>query len=604
MFSELAPEESETILYLLPWLLSINQPECPGYIPDIKRPFRVYNIDSNKEIRKLEKDFKGMFGVQRNGTLLRLDSEYYLIQGLYTIGSVGSVSQTSISDCDIWVCIEKDEFDELAWVQINQKINLIKDWMDESLKMPVYFFVSDVAAIRECRFGNLDSESSGSTQKNVLKEEFYRTCMVICGKLPLWWLCYDKNIGIDYADALSVTDDEDFWEYDLIDFGDIEKIEKEEYFGAALWQFHKSLSHPLKSIIKIALLQMLLNARHDRLLCHQLREEVLTTRKDMLFPDHSVFTVTSILNNCWESRKDLFNFLIDCFYMRCEVRPYDKKQELKNRFIRAFLKKYSIDRERQVWLQKYNSWNFGAQIELGNRLFRLLLQTYREIAADHIGVVSESDKRDLTILGRKISAFYMKKRYKIPILQKPIGLLNISKLGLWLNDELWQVFADNDMTFPVVSNKNVIYDIAFLVWNNLFVPNMIHMRPNSSSITLQEVINLGTRMKDFFGTYDSLDMELSAYLRKEHITKLLVVLDFERSPWYKDNMAFVTVYSNCWGEIFSRAFNEYDDFKEFLIGCYKANGNMESSFYVQRNTTSYEKIIERTKRIILSSIGT
>jgi len=272
MFSELAPEESETILYLLPWLLSINQPECPGYIPDIKRPFRVYNIDSNKEIRKLEKDFKGMFGVQRNGTLLRLDSEYYLIQGLYTIGSVGSVSQTSISDCDIWVCIEKDEFDELAWVQINQKINLIKDWMDESLKMPVYFFVSDVAAIRECRFGNLDSESSGSTQKNVLKEEFYRTCMVICGKLPLWWLCYDKNIGIDYADALSVTDDEDFWEYDLIDFGDIEKIEKEEYFGAALWQFHKSLSHPLKSIIKIALLQMLLNARHDRLLCHQLRE--------------------------------------------------------------------------------------------------------------------------------------------------------------------------------------------------------------------------------------------------------------------------------------------------------------------------------------------
>ena len=30
MFCELSPETGEIVLYLLPWLLSINDPTCPG----------------------------------------------------------------------------------------------------------------------------------------------------------------------------------------------------------------------------------------------------------------------------------------------------------------------------------------------------------------------------------------------------------------------------------------------------------------------------------------------------------------------------------------------------------------------------------------------
>ena len=116
-----------------------------------------------------------------------------LIEGLYTIGSVGTVSQTPGSDCDIWVCIDKKGFTQKAWQQINQKLNLIKDWMDAHLVAPVYFFISDVHEIRMNRFGRVDAESSGSAQQNTLKEEFYRTCISICGKIPLWWLCFDRE---------------------------------------------------------------------------------------------------------------------------------------------------------------------------------------------------------------------------------------------------------------------------------------------------------------------------------------------------------------------------------------------------------------------------
>lgn len=163
LFAELAPADSTTILFLLPWLISVNHPQCPGYIADQKRPFRVYGVESLKGIRSLEKDFKKRFDIKKRDSLLTHTQDTYVIPGIYTIGSVGSVSQTSGSDCDMWVCIDRNQFDKTAWRQLNQKINLIKDWMDINCKMPVFFFISDITAIRECRFGSVDEESSGST---------------------------------------------------------------------------------------------------------------------------------------------------------------------------------------------------------------------------------------------------------------------------------------------------------------------------------------------------------------------------------------------------------------------------------------------------------
>jgi adenylate cyclase len=36
IFSELAAQDSEVILYMLPWMLCINDPDIPGYIPDLE----------------------------------------------------------------------------------------------------------------------------------------------------------------------------------------------------------------------------------------------------------------------------------------------------------------------------------------------------------------------------------------------------------------------------------------------------------------------------------------------------------------------------------------------------------------------------------------
>ncbi len=596
IFYDLAPKEAETILCLLPWLLSVNHPKCPGYIPELKRPFRVYNIDYDKEIRRLEPEFKRNFGIKKQGTLLKPSPSHHLIQGLYTIGSIGSIAQTTTSDCDIWICIEKKNFDPKSWNFINRKTNLIKDWLDSTLKMPVYFFISDVEALRKCQFGAVDNESCGSTQQQVLKEEFYRTGIVICGKTPLWWLCYNQPTALNYAETLKNIQGDGYWEYDVIDFGDIEKIDPKEYFGAALWQFHKSLYRPLKSLIKILLLKSLLEAPHKSLLCHQLREEVMTNEGISFYTDFNVFTIESILASRKDDSPDITQFIMECFYIRCEINPYDKGHPIKNKLISNLLNNYPIDKRRQNYLRKVKDWDVREQINFGNQIFQLLLKIYKEISVAAPNVVSESDTRDLTILGRKISAYYVKKKNKISIIQKPTGDLNISNITIILKNDIWHAFNDNDFSIPLVSGSSIVYLMAYLVWNDLFSSTGIRMRPNSSNVTLQEIINLGNKMLSFFNTCHALEIDFKNYLKEETIEKMMVVLDFEISPWYVNNRDYSVIFLNSWGEIFVRQFSSTQKFEAFMRKISQKHKNIQISYFVQRNASSFEKFIERFKQ--------
>ena len=602
IFSEITPKDSEIILYMLPWLLSINEPRCPGYLKDLKTPFRVFNIEYDKVLKSKEPDLKKRFGIKDSSSLVKQTQKANIIQGIYTIGSVGTVNQNSTSDCDIWICFDKQTFSKNDWIMLNQKVNLIKGWLDNHINLPVYFFISDVNAVREGRFGSVDEESSGSAQANVLKEEFYRTFILISGKIPLWWLVYDIKEKIAYTDAIAVMNSESFWEYDIIDLGNIEKIKSSEYFGAALWQFHKFLSSPLKSIIKMVLLKMLLDAPDEELICHQLREAVLNQPSADLYPDHSIFTMATILNNYRGRKKELMNFLKMCFFLRCEIKSMSFRHRTKRLLTDGFFYEFPLDEESREMLEDFHALHFNEQIKFGERLFKFMLQLYREISSDQESVSSESDKRDLTILGRKISVGYLKKSHKINILQKPLKNMNVSVLTLSLNSDQWHIFSGNDTKTPIFTSKNIIENIAFLVWNQLFVESWIRMRPNPSSITRKEIINLGKRMQEFFGNYQNMDLDLANYLVEESIYKMLIVVDFDKSPWDEKTTDFAIVYMNNWGELFTRRFTSTKRMEAFLREAVESNKDIIISKYLRRNSSSFDKNIQLPKRIVFSNI--
>jgi len=603
IFSELSPRASETVLYLLPWLLSVNHPACPGFLKNQAAPLKVFNIDDEKDIRGREPIFKRLFDIKTPGTLLRHGPRFNVIQGLYTIGSIGSVSQTSSSDCDIWVCCDRQHFDEDSWRQLHQKLNLIKDWLDMHLRMQVHFFICDVEDVRNNRFGSVDSESSGSIQLNVLKEEFYRTCIVICGKIPLWWLCQDERDPLSYAEAQKALAASKYREFDIIDFGDLQQIDGSEYFGAALWQLQKALKRPLKSILKMILLKILLDRPQERTICHQFREAVLSTDEDALFPDPSVFTFHCILSHYHAMGKpETLEFLKNCIYIRCEIIPHSSRMPLKNQLVKELFQQYPIDIRKRIRLSQFPMWDFNSQIKLGNQLFHLLMDSYREITAAHAESASTLNRRDFTIVGRKILVSHQRKNDKIRVLQKPLENLNLTHLTIRLEDDRWQVFSGNNKERPLASGGNILSIIGFIVWNGLFDVNKLRMEPNPSNVTLQEIVNLGRKLGEFFGTFDTQDIELARYLKKEHLTKLLVVISFENFYWEKNINDFGVLYKNSWGELYARQLSSARELERFLKGAKHPSLGIETSYYLQRNSTYYEKIIERTKQVILSSL--
>ena len=196
----------------------------------------------------------------------------------------------------------------------------------------------------------------------------------------------------------------------------------------------------------------------------------------------------------------------------------------------------------------------------------------------------------------------MKKRFKVPVIQKHTGMLNISNPILVFHDNLWFVRSDISTKVDLCSNADIIYNIAFIVWNSLFNSGLIRMMPNPSDITLREIVNLGRKIERFFETYETMENDYSNYLREEIILKLLVVVGLEKNPWSEEILDLRVLYLNCWGELFARHFETLKDFEIFVLRARKGNSNIETKYYIRRNNTLYEKIIERAKKILRTEI--
>ena len=594
-----SPKDGPVILYMLPWLLSVNRSSVPGFIKDLKEPFHVFNIENNKEILKHESLYKKTFGLKEERSLIRNLSKSPQIQGIYTIGSVGTISQTSRSDCDIWICIDKADFTGKAMQHLNEKINLIKDWLDTQLKIPVYFFLSDVEDIRQCNFGNLDFESSGSAQKNVLKEEFYRTTILVEGKVPFWWVCFEKDESVNYDQAFAQYAGSDFSEHDFVDMGNLKQVNQSEYFGAALWQFNKSLTHPLKSIIKMLQLKMFLEAPKEDLLCHKFRRTILEGKDKTAFSDPSVFTMNAVLDYYSQhAKEEYFEFFKKCIYLRFDLKLMSKTQTLKEEMAGEIFEKYKIDRRDIYRLNEFESWQLREMIAYGEFMFGFIIDIYKDIVRIQKGESREIAPQDLTIIGSKLSSSLKVKDRKVPILHIPMKNIKLPALTFSPDGKLWWVHSSDNQSSPVITDENIIFCIAYIVWNGIYDPVQTRMLPNQTAVTIQEIINLGRKIREVFGSFDISTVHFSKFLQKEIITKMLLVVSFEKQGINMDIQEFCVIYKNNWEELFVRKFASAEKLKAFLGSIGTVSRQMETHYYVQRNNKYYEKIIEHTKNIV------
>jgi len=348
---------------------------------------------------------------------------------------------------------------------------------------------------------------------------------------------------------------------------------------------------------------MFLESPQDALLCNKFRDRVLNPDLQTSPPDPSLFTMQEVLDYySTRIREDHFEFIKKCFYLRYDLKLMSKKQTEKDEMAGILFKKYKIDRQTIYELNEFDSWDLDKQVDFGGLMFEYVSDIYRDIINVQKGIRGYIAPDDLTIIGRKLASSMSVKNFKVPILHISSENIKLPAMTFAFKDGIWQVYASHNPSAPIIANEDMVFCLIYIVWNGIFDPLQIRMLPNPTSVTVQEIINLGRMMRDVFGTYDIARVHFSRFLDEEIINKMLVIISFEEASLDMDIQNISIVYENNWEELFVRRFSSLEKMKAFFSRAGKISSRMETQYYIQRNNKYYEKIIDRTKNIIAQMI--
>lgn len=226
----------QTVLSLLPALLHYNEPNLIGYVENAPCGFSPFQINA------VAQDFLDSLAIEQVTS-----PDAFAFDGLYVMGSFGSVTQTTLSDLDLWLC-HTTVLSPTQQQALSEKLSLIQHWAKE-FGVELQFYLMNPTHFKAQQYNSdVTTEHSGSAQHFFLLDEFYRSAIRLAGKRVLW-------LHLNEEDYRQVTQRPDFDFSDWIDFGDLSSLSIGEYFGASLWQLYKGIKNPYKSAIKILLLE-------------------------------------------------------------------------------------------------------------------------------------------------------------------------------------------------------------------------------------------------------------------------------------------------------------------------------------------------------------
>ncbi len=413
-------DRKEDFLDLLPLLFHLNHPMLPGYMSNAS-PAGI--SDYSPENRSIEAAKR----LSKSFTYKRQALRQYDIHAIYLMGSSGTIAYSSNSDFDIWVC-HRPGLDEDQLAMLRRKAEGISSWA-ASLGLEVHFFVLNDESFRDGAHQELSHESSGSSQHQILVEEFYRTGLLVAGRYPIWWLVPpDQEANYDaYVHELKhkrfIKDNES------LDFGSVNDLSAGEFFGAALWQLYKAVESPYKSVLKIMLMEAysaeypeveVLSKRYKRavyegethldnldpyvLMCNKV-EEYLLSQEDY-------------------ERQEVAR---RCFYFKVDERM-SRKDTLRNanwrrEAMRDLVNQWGWSQAHLTNLDARSGWKIHRVLEERKVLVDALTTSYKSLSrfarenADSVHI----DPADIHLLGRKLYTAFERKAGKIEIINPGIS---------------------------------------------------------------------------------------------------------------------------------------------------------------------------------------
>ncbi len=403
-------------LQLLPLLFHINHPSLPGFV-STQCPAGIAkftpNKDSIRSIRKLSKSFEYKRRAYRQ----------YDIHALYLMGSTGTIAYSDKSDFDIWVC-HREDLSEIELKELQLKTEYLSQWCLE-FNLEVNFFLIHTDNFRQGKIDQLSSESSGTTQHLLLLEEFYRTSILLVGRYPIWWMVppqfepeYDEYIeNIIHKRLLK--------EHDFLNFGSINHILAEEFYGATLWHIYKGIDSPYKSILKLLLMECYAKEHPDiDLLCLQFKRLVYSEDKpDINKLDPYIMMMDKITHHLiQENSLNRLDLARQCLYLKVNESLTDLKtapsHDWRHKIMKHLVSQWQWKQPKLVLLDRRSHWKITEVSDEHRNIIDSLTYSYRKLS-DYFRYQNKDiriSKRDLHILGRKLYAAFEKKAGKIEII--------------------------------------------------------------------------------------------------------------------------------------------------------------------------------------------
>lgn len=418
VLNSLPPHQRE-LVEALPLLFHINHPMLPGYVSR-NTPCGISDYTPSDRAIRAAKRLSRSFDYDRRA------APRLWLHGLYMMGSPGTIAYSHSSDLDMWL-IHAPDVDEEALDELHRKARLIENHA-ESQGLEVHFFIFDAERFRAGETLSLSDESSGSSQRYLLLDEFYRSGLLVAGRPPLWWRvpsCYDDHYE-DFIAALVAA--RALRSDDYIDFGGLAGIPAAEFFGATVWQIYKSISSPYKSVMKLLLMEAYATEYPAMtLLSTRLKQNLESRSADLnsLDPYILMYTKTEehlmALND--PTRLDV---LRRCFYIKVNL-PLSDPRTLARDDWRGEVMQHMV----QAWgwtpthterFDKREQWGLEIAVEERRDINKTLKECYARLSNFARMHTRETDitSRDLTVLGRKLYAAFERKPAKIDMITRGI----------------------------------------------------------------------------------------------------------------------------------------------------------------------------------------
>lgn len=570
-------DKAREALQLLPMLLHGNQAGLPGFVDNPLCPLGIADYSPTHGELCLARKLFPAVEPRRSGVLRPV------VELVAVMGSVGTIGFSGESDLDVWVCYAPRHVRGHAVRLYEAKVRAIEQWMTEHSGAEVHLFLQDAERVRENDFGEADLEGCGSALGALLKEEFYRTGILLAGKLPTW--CLVPSVGEPANEADSPVDDGGLGaalaSSRFLDLGPVARVPLGELFGAAIWQIVKSWKSPFKSALKMGLLEKAVRAgSQGQPLCDVLKERVLRGET----PDPYRVLFDEVLAHYRDQGDaEIEDLLARCFYLKTGIRldpdlvmgretpPGD------DGVLTAYVRDWGWGSRRLRHLNSFASWKFEWVQGLTKEIDRFFLRTYQRIRTtlDESGETQRITPRDLTILGRKLQAAYRRVPHKVETLH--LVTAGVKEASLTLYQEVlptgevpWALYrgvvnALNAEEKQADRLRGSGDPLELLVWaaQNRLVTRWTRLGAKGLEkvIASADLESVGQSLVEFVEEVAAEKNSLEALLEKPVPLQLLVVPNFGREE--EEVVDLGALWATSWGETFYRRWEGADAFRTF-----------------------------------------